>query len=89
MQPEQQHSTASPTTRSREDILEHFRLGAVMGLVGFAIVAFSSFVMPMEHPELTTLVLWGISLPLGTGLFAAVLGEWGVALMGGIMTFLG
>ncbi len=90
MQPEQQHSTASQMTpRSRKDILEHFRLGAVIGLMGFAIVAFSSVVMPMEHPDLTTLAIWGVSLPLGTGIFAAALGEWGIALVGGIMTFLG
>ena len=86
MQPDQPKSI---TSRSLEENLEYFRLGAAIGAMGFAIVAFGSFVMPMEHPELMTLAIWGVSLPLGTGLLAVVLGEWGVALMGGIMTFLG
>ena len=86
MQPEPQKSI---TSRSLAENLEYFRLGAAIGVIGFAIVAFSSFAMPMEPPTLTTLILWGISLPLGTGLLAVILGEWGVALMAGIMEFLG
>ena len=90
MQPEPQDLTVSqPASRSRAEILEHFHLGLLIGLMGFGVVTLGSFAMPTDHPSLTTLAIWGISLPLSTGVLAAALGEWGVTLAGGIMELLG